>query len=292
MLNRLLHLWRLREPYEYIRYHIENDEQIDYLNLASRCKSVNMFNRLHIELANICAPLEIVEIGNIKKSKRPRATNEWLNNFSWWAPDLMINPQRFRRRAILWAVMLYHDPEWNGCDKNLLVAFADDARRLMLPISVFLQYIDSRMWDVLVLKRGERSHLHGLDEMSSDFFGVVERVKSAVSPAQYRRVITIGTSGGGFPAIWAAILLRASRGISICGAAARSLHPSLESQQVPDGLDLCYVYGGAQDQQHARALQSLFGGRLRPVPEIDDHVLLYHMIVRRQFGAFISEMLS
>lgn len=292
MLHHLQRLFRAQDPAEFIRYHLEHDRSIDYLKLVSRCKTVNMFNRLHIDLENICSPLEIVEIQKLGKSKLSEPTRKWLRHFKYWEPSLFDAPQRYERRAISWPVMLYHDPEQDVHEKSLLVAFADDARRLMMPISVFLQHVDSRLWDIVVLKRGVHSHLHGLDGMATDLHGLLEYVEAAVSPTQYRRVITLGTSGGGFPAIWAAMLVSASRGISICGCPPRSLPPSLEGRLAPHGVDLCYVYGSDQDRRSALALLALFGGRLRPVPEVDDHVLLYQLVMRRQFGELLDEMLA
>jgi hypothetical protein len=253
---------------------------------------VNMFNRLHIDLENVCSPLEIVEVRKLGPSKYPQITGRWLRHFRKWAPNLLEAPQGFKRRAISYPVMLYQDPAYDVGEKSLLVAFADDARRLMLPICVFLQYVDSRRWDVVVLKRSLRSHTRGLDRMPMDFHGVIDYVEAEVRPAQYRRVITLGTSRGGFAAIWAAMLMRASRGISICGCPPRRLPTSLKDRPAAPDVDLCYVFGSDQDRKAALSLQELFGGRLRPVPDIDDHVVLYHMLMRRQFGEFLNEMLA
>jgi hypothetical protein len=278
-------------PVEFIRHHLEHDKSIDYLKLASCCKTENMFNRLHIDLENICSPLEIVEI---QEAKHSETTRKWLEHFFYWAPNLFEEPQRYKRRAISWPLMLYEDSEREIHEKNLLIAFADDARRLMLPIPVFLQYVDCRLWNVVVLKRGIQSHLHGLDGVSTDFGGVIRYVENALSPSQYRRVITLGTSGGGFPAIWAAMLMRASRGISICGCPPKSILPSLEGRRASYDIDLCYVYGDAQerDRRSAFSLYKLFGGRLYPIPDAGDHVLLYHLMMRRELGEFLNNMLA
>jgi predicted RNA-binding protein YlqC (UPF0109 family) len=36
---------------------------------------------------------------------------------------------------------------------------------------------------------------------------------------------------------------------------------------------------------------ALFGGRLCPVPDVDEHVLLYHLMMHHQLGEFLNEML-
>jgi hypothetical protein len=59
-------------------------------------------------------------------------------------------------------------------------------------------------------------------------------------------------------------------------------------------VDLCFVYGAdcAQDHQSALALQDLFGGRLRPVPDIALHGVFGQLLKRGQFGEFLNEILA
>jgi hypothetical protein len=294
MLHHLQHLWRSREPTEFIRYHLEHGKRVDYLKLASRCETQNLFNRLHIELENICAPLELVGIAKLPKSDLPPPTRKWLRQLKKWEPDLFDAPQRYERRVFSWPMVLYQNPEHDVREKGLLVAFSCNARRLMMPIWLFLQFVDSSRWDVVVLKKSGHSYLTGMEGISTDFPGLVAHVEAAIRPTQYRRVITLGTSGGGFAAIWAALLMGADRGISVCGCPPISLPPSMEDPRAPHEVDLWFVYGGAQEQDHrsALALLDLFGGRLRPVPGVDKHTLFGPLLRRDQFGEFLNEMLA
>lgn len=293
MFHYLQQALHLGAPNEFIRSDLERHNGFDYLKLASRCTTQNTFNRLHIELENICTPRELVGIAKLAEtSELPTPTFKWLRKIGRWAPNLFNAPQRYDRRLFSWPVMLYQDPEHDMREKGLLVAFSSNARRLMMPISVFLQHVDSRRWDVVVLKKSAHSYLLGLEGVSTDLRGLTEYVETTLSSRQYRRVITLGVSAGAFAAIWAAVLMGADRGISVGGCPPRPLPCSMGDQRAPHGADLCFVYGSAQDHQSALALLDFFGGRLRPVPEVDTHGVLGQLLKRGQFGEFLNEMLA
>lgn len=269
----------------------------DYPELAARCRTQNEFNRLHIGLENVCTPLELAEIATLAASRKAfPATRAWLKTYRGWTPELFDAPQRFERRAISPHMILYRSKERDPGDKSLLVAFTDNARRLLMPVCVFLQFLDSRSWDVVVLKKCSRnSYLLGLEGIATDFRGLVEFIRTDLGTARYRRVMTFGASAGGFAAIWAAILLQAQRGISVGGSPPRSSSPmTIEDQRAPQGTDLCFVFASDStvDRQSALALQELFGGRLCPVPGSHRHNPIGPMMKTGKFGAFIDELLK
>ena len=276
---------------ESIRSTIERTNGFDYLELASCCETQNMFNRLHIELENICTPLELAGIAKLADTTElPIPTRKWLRKLGRWAPNLLNAPQRYERRQFSWPVMLYQDTQHDMRQKGLLVAFASAARRIMMPISVFLQHVDSRAWDVLVLKRSAHSYLLGLEGVSIDLPGLTGYIETALHSSQYRRMMTLGVSAGGFAAIWAAVLMGADRGTSVGGGPPRPLPFSVGNTSLE--TDLCYVYGSAQDHKSALAMVDIFGGRLCPVPDVDVHGVLGQLLKRGQFGAFLDEMLA
>jgi hypothetical protein len=257
---------------------------------------VNEYNQLHIGLENVCTPRELAEIAKLARSRWGfKATRSWLKNYQTWTPDLFDSPQGYERRSISRHVIMYQSPERDARGKGLLVAFTGNARRLMMPVCVFLQHLDSRSWDVVVLKKCARnSYQLGLEGISADFPGLIEFIQTTFSSTQYRRVITFGTSGGGFAAILAARLMGAQRGISIGGSAPKIAQSSaIGKQRESDGTDLRFVYASdsAVDHQSALALLDHFGGRLWPVPGTS-HNTIGRMMKTGQFGEFIDEMLA
>ena len=147
----------------------------------------------------------------------------------------------------------------------------------------------------------QKSYSEGVHGVADSFPSLIEYVQTAVCMEKYSRVVTYGTSGGGLPAILAAVLLRSARGISICGAPpSLPLEPWLASQLAvcrahPEAApQLHYVYGANSpaDIEAALSLQSLFGGKLHPVAGVDDHYALKPMLKAGEFPAFLNEVLG
>ena len=272
------------------------DVGFDYLELASRCQTQNEFNRLHIGLENLCSPREIAEIAKLADSCGSfEATRSWLKNFLMWTPELFETPQRYGRHTISRHMIVYQSSESKEWEKDLLIAFTGNARRPGMPVCVFLQFLDSRSWDVVVLKKCSRnSYLLGLEGISADFPGLVRVIQTRLSPMQYRRVITLGTSGGGFAAVLAAVLMEADRGICVGGTLPISYTSEWTSKVTDNGRDLRFVYGKdfLRDRVSAVAMANVFGGRLHPIAGVDQHVVLGQLLKSNKLAEFFREMLA
>jgi hypothetical protein len=190
----------------------------EYLPLALECRTQNQFNRLHIHLENILSPREFALLADLAKRQQfPERSRNWLEKIGGLSPSLFDSPQAYSRRALSENVLFYQDPERAPATKTLLVGFAGDARRLMLPIAVFLQCLDARAWDLVLLRKGpqKRPFSKGVEGVSRHLPSVLSYVNRLVAARRYRRIVTLGTSGGGFYAIVAAILLDGASGVSI-----------------------------------------------------------------------------
>ncbi len=131
-----------------------DDGPPDYAALASRCRTKNEFRRLHIDLENTLAPAELREIKKLIDTQGQDAPGRgWMGALQELSPTLFEAPQAYQRHALASRATLYQDPASDVAKKGLLVAFTGDARRLMLPVCVVLQLIDSRRWDVVVLRK-------------------------------------------------------------------------------------------------------------------------------------------
>jgi hypothetical protein len=277
---------------------------LDYAALSSRCRTKNEFRRLHIDLENTLAPTELREIKKFIDTQDADAPGHgWVGELQKLSPELFEVPQAYQRRSLTSRATLYQDPASDVAERGLLVAFSGDARRLMLPVCVFLQLIDSRRWDVLVLrKNGKTSFLRGLEGVSSSLPGLIRYVQRAVAATRYRRTITLGTSGGGSAAIMAALLMEADRGVSICGSALK-LRGGIwlrhrialgQRKAAAAGRELWYIYGSdcARDLQAARALLDRYGGELYPIPGADEHNVFRWLLERGQLAAFLDGIIE
>ena len=204
----------------------------EYLPLALRCRSKNEFNLLHIAFENILAPIEFAYFVDLVATQQlPKQTYDWLRKIAGLSPGLYDAPQRFRRELSRRTCCDIRDPTENDGGKTLLVGFAGNARRLMMPIAIFLQCFDARLWDVVLLRKGRsrRTSLKGVDGVAGNFPALLEYVAKRPLQRSTARVVTYGTSGGGFAAILAAVLLGLLAAFRFAGRPS-PLDPWLEAQ--------------------------------------------------------------
>ena len=268
----------------------------DFVAVATACNTQNEFNRLAISLENSLTPQEIASIARLVfPSCMRERVDAWLRRLSRWEPELFAAPKPYQRRSIVSGVELYSDPRMGHNAKGLIVAFCGNAGRLMVPVCLFLQATDARLWDVLVLRAAAgQSYMAGIEGVADNFTDLVHHFETTQCMPEYRRVLTFGTSGGSFAALWAAVLLRAQRGIAVGGRAppAKPLH--LVTNHALHNGDHILVYGEKflSDYEGALGLRDLFGGRLLPVPDIAQHNVLGHLMKHGLLAAFLEDVLS
>ncbi len=134
---------------------VEARVDVDYLALASSCRTVNQFNRLHIDLENTLAPLDVARISRI--ADLPNASIDWLKRLRRRSPRMLRSPQPYERRQLNNHVTIYEAPGSCGELKSLLIAFCGNSGRLMMPIPMFLQLFEAADWNVALAGRAVRS---------------------------------------------------------------------------------------------------------------------------------------
>ncbi len=183
----------------------------------ARCTSINSFNQLHIALENRITPQEFRDIAEFVS--RDHATTPAAR----WAIDLATqlrgsgkeSPERYTRRRLKPNLFLYTGasrPE----DKTLAICFTGRSRRLMMPITTFLQHLPADEIDVLLLYRHHGGfYVNGLPGLAKSFSELIGVLAETIEPFGYRRIVTYGTSAGAIPAILAALYLDCDAGIAI-----------------------------------------------------------------------------
>jgi len=294
MFSYLQQAFRRRAPRPGLTAEIDFNRASDFLAMALRCRTQNEFNRLRITLENILAPAEISAIAKLDLPPQvAERTRQWFDKLRKWQPDMLEAPQGYARHHLLPRLIFYRDTRIEPREKDLLVTFSGNAGRLMMPVCVFLQFMDSKSWDIALLKKpASGSHLRGVDKNADDFPGLVQFIETALHPRAYRRVMTLGASAGGFPALWAAALMGADRGISAGGSPPRTL-PDLRLDDRGSKGDFRMVYGAGSppDYEAALVLKDLFGGRLHPVADVEGHSVLAELMRRGQLAEFLKDVL-
>ncbi|WP_020181406.1 alpha/beta hydrolase [Methylopila sp. M107] len=270
----------------------------DYPARARACRTENQFNRLHIDLDSTLAPMEIAAIRKAAETEDlPPASRLWLDNLAALSPTLFEAPEPFVRTELHKHVAIYRGSTKARPRKRLLIAFTGVARRLMVPTHIFLQALDARCWDV-VLIRHAGSFLDGARGLADDLDGLLAYVRRETGLWAYRSVAVFGVSSGGGPAVVAAKRLGARRGVSMCGASgerllATSVRPGWRAALLRRKTGLCFVHGGANDpdREAAVAMASAWGGVVRPVKGVRSHNVMGALMKRGRLKAFLAEVL-
>jgi hypothetical protein len=213
-----------------------------YGRLLKGVRSINHLNRVQIALENMLTPIEAqrfapgfgpILTARLLLIQGPTADppagetmgEKLFSNAQQWRTRLQMQmalagkavAEGYSRTRLRRDVLLYSYAEATG-PKRLLILFTSLAMRPMMPVHVFLQHLDVRTTDVLLLRDAAR------DGFRSGSFGVgtsldelVDRLPSLVDLSRYDSVNTMGTSGGGVPALIAGLALAARSAISAGG---------------------------------------------------------------------------
>jgi hypothetical protein len=88
----------------------------------------------------------------------------------------------------------------------------------MMPIPVFLQYIDEKIYDVLVLMDPYKLCYHsGIPDFGFTLEKSVNNLSDIISKKKYEQITTFGTSAGGCASLYVGAYLNAKKAISVGG---------------------------------------------------------------------------
>jgi hypothetical protein len=203
--------------------------------------STNRGNQLRLQLDRIMRPSELqgLMLAYLASGERLAALEAWLCETHTDAPTLLWDPAAFQPPERLketgeGQLRLYRRvPREPGATiERLVVAFTSNANALSMIGPCFLQQMGPFATDVLLVTRsypqrdgyfgdpdahraagGDPTALPGRSRLGR----ICARIAAWLPLQYYRRVVTVGYSGGGFPAAVAAVALGAERGICLGG---------------------------------------------------------------------------
>jgi hypothetical protein len=272
----------------------------EYHSSVRLCRTQNQFNRLHIELEVTATPGDLAEIASI--GDLPEPSRAWLRRLEESCSGIFSAPKMFSREVWCDSAAFYRS-HCADRGKHLLVGFCGNKRRPGLPLPYFLQSLPADRWDVVLLrKKPTSSYTSGLEGLADDLPGVLRHVRAAAAEDTYRGTVTFGTSGGGYAAVAAAILIEAARGISVGGswpgeASATMVAVNRALKQLPITArkpELLYVHGAGceMDRSAADAMLRAHGGRNWPVEGVDGHAVLPALLKDGKLAQFLAELLE
>ena len=198
------------------------------------------------------------------------------------------NSQNYMRQNINNTISFYYSLSKN---KKLLMAFTGRAQVLFGPIARVLQYFPSNEYDVLVLRDTSKlGYTQGLPGHSLNFDELVHKIKDSYISGQYEDVFCMGTSGGGGPALVAAVQVGAKAGVSFSGrpptsskiygatvSAIKMESTLIEMNNKKNNLTAIFPSEHKDDVINATTLNSLGNVSLFPIYGFSDHNILHDL---------------
>jgi hypothetical protein len=213
-------------------------------------------------------------------------------------------PQPYTRHDLASGVSLFSTSEPPRKEKALIVAFCGRTNRLMVPRSLFLQFVPASVFDVVILNDRNNDHYFaGIEGYAHDLWSLVKRTLSDVSASSYRRLYCYGTSSGGFAALRFGLLAGAYRAISVGGTYPWPIH-QLEGGKSLDAFDpLCacnpqprshvvcvHASDALRDKKSAIHLQRIMKVSRVPVDGTDDHNIVYKIYMAGGLATFNAQL--
>lgn len=186
-------------------------------------------------------------------------------------------------------------------NKTLLVAFTGNQHRLMMPTYRILQNLDVERFDMLMLSDPRRLlFADGIEGLGSDLMELSEFISSFSEPSGFGRIVSIGTSGGGFAALFVALKFGWSRAITV-GSACLSDHKQLSDILTRLASDLRHrnteifatFSSNSRDADSANQIKEMFPWTaLMPDHRFTDHNLLMELFRKGELRQFLVSVLK
>lgn len=279
-----------------------------YLAKLAGCATENAINQLHIALDTYITPADVEALlRRAATGALPPASLEWLSRLQAMASQSRLPLQPYVREAVGDSASLYTHPDLLPADRTLVVAFTGDAHRLMMPTPVFLQHCRARHMDLLLIQDHSRCYfLRGGGGLAADFPGLVAWIGEHRDGAGYGRVVAFGVSGGGLPAVCAAVALGLDGAVSVGGSSTDFDDPRLALRglsfapfaeilarrpgTMPD-IVLVYSEGFRRDIEKAAALAAMVPARLHPIADVAHHNVLNVLMMRGELRPLLDTLL-
>jgi acyl-CoA synthetase (AMP-forming)/AMP-acid ligase II/acyl carrier protein len=180
-------------------------------NALLKCDTEHAFDALLESFYTEMTPNELVPLARISfdGAELPDPIRDRFSNTQKFIGETILplaEKQNWHRHSLSKCIRLYTGLSGEAKDKTLIVGFAGNLFRLMLPMWTFLSHLNSNNTDLLFVWDSSRKHYRdGIPEVADNFPDLVKFLGEMVSRFDYRRVIGYGTSAGGLPALCAGL---------------------------------------------------------------------------------------
>lgn len=179
--------------------------------------------------------------------------------------------------------------------RAVVVVLAGRHHRPMMAISLFLQNLPARLFDVLMLFDASNSHYaDGVAGYADSLFSLTQRIHADFGSAGYARIYHYGVSSGGLPALRMGLMAPAHRSIAIGGLFQWPISRLQAGESVVafDPICACNAKRGQRliclhssmerDTKHARRVVATVKARGVRLPDVAEHNILFPLFFEGQ----------
>lgn len=233
-------------------------------------------------------------------------TITWIQDLdSYFSKIKKVNPEPYIKKRIDRYTYLFTSKYFKHVpnSKTLLVCFTGNANRMMMPVCVFLQNLNAQNTDVIFLKDpGKNGYRHGVAGYDNSFVDMLDRL-SSLPFKNYKRVIGLGTSGGGIPVLLMslkyefdavmAVSARSPNDVGYIKALGKEMKcfvrdVSKNTQKIPR-IYLVYGANSSVDKDFAYLWKEILPASILKETENAPHNALLPLIKNGQFADFLSQ---
>jgi hypothetical protein len=183
--------------------------------------------------------------------------------------------------------------------RGLVVVLAGRHYRPMLSLSLFLQHLPARLFDVLMLFDESNSHYtDGVAGYADSLLSLTQRITADFGTHGYARIYHYGVSSGGLPALRMGLIAGSHRSIAIGGLFQWPIN-RLEAGEAVVAFDpicacnasrgrnlICVHSSMERDTKHARRVVKTIKARGVRLPDMNEHNILFPLFHAGQLRDF------
>ncbi len=285
-----------------------------FQRIFSFCHTVTQLNKALSTLENRLTPTQIEELNewnsvcqlipSCAAQKYHTALRNWLKKIK----DMMMGSGKVKPESFVSHRVSPHVRFFTGsgsiANKSLLICFSEaGSRNLGIPNAVFLQYMDSLRYDLLIISEplNEKYRL-GVPHIGSNITEVIEWIAKLDFIKNYSRIRTLGCSAGGYPAIIAGYYLGAELAVSVGGRFYRKSHTIKSFERIfatwratqkrnCSCVLMSYAKEELRDHFYAKIISKLSSGKLMAVEFADgkvEHLFVRQLLERGELTQYLT----
>ncbi|MBN9360930.1 MULTISPECIES: hypothetical protein [unclassified Devosia] len=296
----------------------------EFFGHIARVTSINMLNLAIIDALNVMTPTEVIDMTTAMHHEDWRFPGkvpaERIEEFTDNARAIVSHtvramynagkpaPERYTRFMLTEGVRIFAGTT-EPAGRVLIVAFPGNGGRLMMPLPIILQHFSPGQVDVVMVPDWKKANYRfGIPPLGNTLEEALPKLSKHL-PGGYARIVTLGTSSGGIPALLAAPIVGADTVLAVGagslddvrwakgnGRSKRQLMEAAAPGLAGRRVTLAYGAQSPEDEVSADVLTRLVPHAEKVKVAFDDtevkHVALLPLVNREMLRPFFEKYLG